>query len=85
ALELIESVGPGGEYLTCDHTFQYWQEWFRPRLINRAGYESWAAEGKKTMKDRCEEERDRILSEHQPAPIDPKLLAELRALAGTET
>ena len=85
ALDLIESVGPGGEYLTCDHTFRYWQEWFRPRLINRAAYESWAADGKKTLKDRCEEERERILAEHQPAPLDPKLLAGLRALAETET
>lgn len=85
ALDLIESVGPGGEYLTQDHTFRYWQEWFRPRLINRAAYESWAADGKKTMKDRCEEEREKILSEHQPAPIEPKLLAGLRALAASET
>ncbi|MBS3732467.1 MAG: trimethylamine methyltransferase family protein [Desulfobacterales bacterium] len=81
ALELIESVGPGGEYLTQDHTYQYWQEWFRPRLIDRAGYESWVTDGKKTMKDRTEAERRKILAEHVPAPIEPKLLAELRALA----
>ncbi len=81
ALELIEKVGPGGEYLTQDHTFQYWQEWFRPHLINRANYENWVADGKKTMKNRVEEMRARILQTHVPAPMDPKLLAELRGLA----
>lgn len=81
AADLIESVGPGGEYLTQDHTFEHWQQWFRPRLINRATYESWAAAGQKTMKDRAGEERGKILAEHKPEPIDRKLKEQLRALA----
>ncbi len=81
ALDLIESVGPGGEYLTQDHTFQYWREWFLPQLIDRSGYESWIAAGKKTMRDRAGEKRREILSEHEPAGMDPKLAEELRGLA----
>lgn len=83
AMDLIESVGPGGEYLTCDHTLDHWHEWFRPNLINRATYDMWAADGKKTMKDRAAEERKKILEEHEPAALDPKLAAELKALAGS--
>jgi len=80
ALDLIESVGPGGEYLTQDHTFQHWKEWFRPHLINRSVYGSWVADGQKTMKDRAEEERRKILANHQPATVDPKLTAKLHRL-----
>jgi trimethylamine--corrinoid protein Co-methyltransferase len=81
ALDLIESVGPGGEYLTQDHTYKYWREWFRPHLIDRAVYDSWKADGGKNMKDRAEAERRKILQDHAPQPVDPKLLNELRALA----
>lgn len=84
AMDLIESVGPGGEYLTQDHTFTHWKEWFRPRLINRSTYETWTAAGKTTLKQRAEEERARILEEYTPAPMDPKLLEELRALAARQ-
>jgi trimethylamine--corrinoid protein Co-methyltransferase len=81
AMDLIESVGPGGEYLTQDHTHEHWQQWFRPRLINRTAYDGWLAAGATTMKQRAVEQRCKILDEHTPAPMDPKLLAELRALA----
>ncbi len=81
ALELIESVGPGGEYLTQDHTYQHWQEWFRPHLIDRSGYESWVAAGQKTIKDRAREEREKILADHIPAKMEAKLLEELHGLA----
>jgi len=80
ALELIESVGPGGEYLTQDHTYEHWQEWFRPHLIDRSGYESWVAGGEKTIKIRAREEREKILADHVPTPMDPKLLGKLRHL-----
>ncbi len=80
ALDLIDAVGPGGEYLTQDHTFEYWQKWFRPRLIDRSGYDAWQATGKKMMKDRIAAERRRILAEYEPAPLEEKLLQELAAM-----
>lgn len=80
AFELIESVGPGGEYLTQDHTFQYWREWFLPRLIDRSGYESWVAAGEKTMRDKAGEKRREILAEYEPEKMDPKLVENLRDL-----
>ncbi|MFO7839010.1 MAG: trimethylamine methyltransferase family protein [Desulfosalsimonadaceae bacterium] len=84
ALELIESVGPGGEYLTQDHTFEHWQEWFLPRLIDRTLYDSWEAAGKKTLRDRALEKRRQILDEHVPEEMDPKLIEELRSLAASQ-
>ena len=80
ALELIAEVGPGGEYLTRDHTFDHWQEWYLPKLQDRADWETWIDEGKKTMRDRVDEETTRILAEHQPDPIDEALLTELRGI-----
>jgi trimethylamine--corrinoid protein Co-methyltransferase len=80
ALDLIDAVGPGGEFLTQDHTYRHWREWFMPKLQDRSDWETWVAEGKKTMLDRVREETDRVLKVHEPTPIPEDLHAELRAI-----
>jgi trimethylamine--corrinoid protein Co-methyltransferase len=80
ALELIDKIGPGGEFLTSDHTLKHYKEWFQPKLQDRSDYETWVREGKKIMMDRVVEERDRILKEHQPEPIEDKLHDELKKI-----
>ncbi|WP_291319693.1 trimethylamine methyltransferase family protein [Desulfonatronospira sp.] len=80
ALELIDKIGPGGEYLTHEHTLQHYKEWFQPRLQDRSDYETWVREGKKTMNDRIKEETERILKEHQPEPIDDNIQKELQQI-----
>jgi trimethylamine--corrinoid protein Co-methyltransferase len=77
ALDVIAEVGPGGEYVTHDHTYQHWREWFLPKLQDRADWDTWLLEGKKTMLDRVVEETDRILETHEPEPLDEKLEKEL--------
>jgi len=80
ALELIREIGPGGEFLTHDHTYSHWQEWFMPKLQDRSDWETWQEEGHKTMLDRVRDETDRILKEHAPEPLEPGLLAELKGV-----
>jgi trimethylamine--corrinoid protein Co-methyltransferase len=80
ALELIDQIGPGGEFLTSQHTLSHYKEWFQPKLQDRSDYETWVREGKKTMWDRINEETDRILKEHQPEPIEDKLHQELKKI-----
>jgi len=81
ALDLIDKVGPGGEFLTHDHTFDYWREWFLPKLQDRTDWETWLAEGEKTMLDRVVEETDRLLTTYEPEPLDEGLLTELKSIA----
>ncbi len=78
ALDLIEKVGPGGEYVTTDHTFDHWQEWFLPQLQDRSDYETWKNAGSKTMLDRVQEQTEKLLDSHEPEPLDDKLEKELR-------
>jgi len=77
AWQLIDEVGPGGEYLTHDHTFQHWNEWFMPKLQDRSDYDTWVREGQKTMDIRIKEETNRILEEHKPEPLDDKVLEQI--------
>ncbi|MFO8011373.1 MAG: trimethylamine methyltransferase family protein [Dehalococcoidia bacterium] len=80
AWQVIDEVGPGGEYLTHDHTYRHWKEWFVPRLQDRADYDTWVAEGQKTMNDRVREETERILREYQPEPLDEKVHQEMKRI-----
>ncbi len=80
ALDLIEKQAPGGEYVTTDHTFKYWKEWYLPTLQDRSDYETWKGNGKKTMGDRVKERTQHLLDTYNPIPIDPKLKEELHKI-----
>ena len=80
ALDLIETQGPGGEYVTTDHTFDHWKEWFFPKLQDRSDYESWVGKGSKTMQDRVKERTQYLLDNYEPQPLDEKLHKELKEI-----
>jgi len=79
AIDVVERVGPGGHYLTQEHTRQHFrtQFWF-PELMDRQQRRSWQASGSKTMADRVREKVIHILDHHEPAPIPPDVQSHLR-------
>jgi len=80
ALQLIDETGPAGEYVTKDHTYEHWKEWFFPKLQDRSDWETWCENGKKTMLDRVNEETQRILDEYEPEPIDDGIRKDLKKI-----
>ncbi|MDY6904705.1 MAG: trimethylamine methyltransferase family protein [Thermodesulfobacteriota bacterium] len=79
-LEVINEIGPAGEFVTHDHTYQHWGEWFRPQLQDRADYDTWVEEGKKSMNDRINEKTEQIINEYETEPLDEKLSGELKEI-----
>ncbi len=79
-LEAIDQVGPAGEFVTHDHTFEHWSEWFRPQLQDRADYDTWVDEGSKSFNDRLNEKTEDIIKNYEPEPLDEKLHAELKEI-----
>ena len=81
ALDVIRSVGPGGNFLGTQHTLKnFKREHFIPALSNRAKYDSWVTAGAKPIHMLAREKASRILREHQPAPLDPAVEEELLAI-----
>ena len=80
ALDILKEVGPGGEFLSHDHTYDHWKEWFRPTIIDRSNFETWTENGSKTYNDRLEPEVDRILASHEPEPLDEKIIQEMKKI-----
>lgn len=76
AVDLIDEVGPDGQYLDCEHTLKHFRERWYPTLIERDNYENWLAKGGKTLVERAAERVDKILAEHKPQPV-PKDVAKV--------
>jgi trimethylamine--corrinoid protein Co-methyltransferase len=76
ALDVIEKVGPGGNFLSEDHTYKNFKsEMFMPELIDRNVYANWKSAGAKTLETRVNEKVRQILSAYEPQPIDDRKLA----------
>jgi len=79
AFDVIAETGPGGNYLSHDHTLKH----FRSELLipdaawTRDAYDVWRTKGSTRFEDRVGERLASILQTHQPAPIDPALDQEI--------
>jgi trimethylamine--corrinoid protein Co-methyltransferase len=81
AVDVIERVGPGGHYLTQEHTRTHFKSetWF-PTLIDRQMRRTWQAGGGQTMAERVRAKVLDILAHHQPMPIPSEVENKLRAI-----
>ena len=81
AKEVIEAVGPGGHFLTQDHTLAHFREMkWTPGLMNRQPYREWEASGGKNLAETVREKTRRILAEHKPPEMPGKVLDELERI-----
>ena len=70
ALDLIEKVGVGKNFLAQRHTVDHFKsEHFKPTLIDRRSYDAWSQTGSKTLRDAARDRVKKILAEHKVAPI----------------
>ena len=73
ATEVIDRVGPGGHFLTDDHTLRHMRsEFWRPQLLNRDPLEIWQNKGAKPLRERLKERVRQILSECGSDPLPEK-------------
>ncbi len=73
-LDLIDEIGPEGQYLDCQHTLDHFRERWYPNLFDRSSFDGWQAKGGKSLGERAVDEVNRILEEHKPEPL-PKDIA----------
>ena len=76
ALETIANVGPGGHYLAQKHTRKHMRELFMPQFMDRRPYSEWE-EKKDDARDWAVNKARKILTEHCPEPLDPKISLEM--------
>jgi trimethylamine--corrinoid protein Co-methyltransferase len=78
ARDVIDQVGPGGNFVADPHTYKFLRgERFEPTLQYRNSREAWEGAGSKTLVDRAKEKALTILEEHQPDPLPEEIRNEL--------
>ncbi len=86
AVDLIDQVGPDGDFMGSPHTRKHFREDWYPQLFERRNYEGWVKAGGKTLRERAQEKALHILENHKPEPLAPEVQKEIDgivALAGS--
>jgi trimethylamine---corrinoid protein Co-methyltransferase len=80
AVEVIDRVGPGGEFLSHDHTMAHWRELWLPQIFDRRRLALWEEDGSKRVEDRLRERAVALLDEHAVPPLPDAVEAEIEAI-----
>ncbi|MFZ7125898.1 MAG: trimethylamine methyltransferase family protein [Desulfobacterales bacterium] len=77
ALDLIHQLGPGGNFMTTDHTYRHFRKLWLPTLFNRDRKNRWLAKGGTTMGRRLKDKTVAIMESHRPEPLSESVRAEV--------
>lgn len=79
AMDVIEEVGPGGEFITHPHTLKHFStELWNPRVISRDRYDQWQAKGAQTMAERANQVAKQILEGENQGELNEAVKKELQ-------
>lgn len=82
-LDLIDEIGPLGNFLDTEHTRRHYREyWYpeTPELLERHKYAGWVAEGSTTLLERATARVEKILAEHKPDPLPEDVARAVHAI-----
>jgi trimethylamine--corrinoid protein Co-methyltransferase len=70
ALDLIDTVGPGGIFIAEDHTVRHFRnEIWMPTLLDRSYWDQWEREGKRDMSLRVKDHLSNLAATYRPHPL----------------
>jgi trimethylamine--corrinoid protein Co-methyltransferase len=82
ALDLIDSVGPGGHFLHELHTLDHFRQVWYSKLFDRSIHAQWLNRGGKHFEQRLQELTAEVMK-HEPVPLPAEVLTELEHMAQT--
>jgi trimethylamine--corrinoid protein Co-methyltransferase len=81
AVDVIDEVGPGGDFSTHAHTKLWSKKAFSAdALMDRQSYESWSKSGSKTLFQRANEKVKDILEHYEPVPLPKDVQGKIKAI-----
>lgn len=79
AADIINKVGPAGNFLAEEHTIKYFKvETWYPELFSREVYDNWVTAGKKTLTQKANEKVINILENYEPEPLPKEVQNKIR-------
>ncbi len=75
AVDVIEAVGPAGNFMSTAHTRRHMREASQPHLFSRDVRDAWEMTGGADLAQRARDQARQILSEHVVEPLPGDVLA----------
>ena len=69
ALDVIDQVGPGGHFLSEEHTLKHFRRNWFPTLLDRSSYSTWSEGGMPSLGARAAALARELLEKHKPTPL----------------
>lgn len=80
ALDAIQDLGPGGQFMTHKHTMTHWRELWVPQLFDRQRLDRWEAKGSKDLNALLREKTVAIMDSHKVAPLPDSVEREIEVI-----
>ncbi len=81
ALDLIDSCGPGGNFIAEEHTVRHFRnEVWMPHILDRHYWAHWEQEGRPTTDQKVRARLEELLASYQPHPLDDDIEREFRKI-----
>jgi trimethylamine--corrinoid protein Co-methyltransferase len=75
ALDVIDTVGPGGNFMIEDHTIEHFRDYWDPTLFSRQRFDAWEREGARSLGQRVREKTVDLMHTAEGSPL-PESVAE---------
>ncbi len=80
-VDLINEVGPDGDYLGTDHTVRLFrEELWTPSITDRNIFSNWLEQGSTTLKERAGEKVRHLLKNYTPQPLSAEVSKAVREI-----
>lgn len=80
AMDVIRDVGPAGEFITHEHTYQNFKNLSHPKLMDRDNRENWEAAGSRDIAERAYEKSLEVLNNYKPKPRPENIQKQLDSI-----
>ena len=84
ALDVVEELGPTGDYLTHEHTLTNFRRAYTSKIVDKRIYSQWEQRGSTTMEQRAATWVDQLLASHQPEPLPPDVQRDIKKVVERE-
>jgi len=84
ALDLIDQLGPDGDYLSHEHTYNHFRDPFYSKLADKRQYDDWLDQGGSSLEERAAQQIDQLLEEYEIDPLPEEVQQELSSIVSRE-
>lgn len=80
ALDVIHRVGPAGEFMTQEHTYDHMRDFSQNKLYDRRSRDVWLEKGARDLTECAYEKARYVIENHNPKPLPEGASAAMQAI-----